>query len=112
METNYACEVTIDHRRSEPFGGRSKVFISKKLARKNAAMEAIQWLEENGYFDDQDQRERPRKKRKATGIGSPSSTIVSESPNMVVMRRSSYAARVNGTSNLLKHPLSLTLWRK
>ena len=33
-----------------PFGGRDKLFPSKKAARQNAACEAITWLKENGYY--------------------------------------------------------------
>ena len=33
-----------------PFGGRDKLFPSKKAARHNAAAEAVAWLKENGYY--------------------------------------------------------------
>ena len=62
--SSYACEVTIDHRRAEPFGGPSKLFLSKKLARKNAAMEALNWLEAQGLLTDDAPGGKSRKRRK------------------------------------------------
>lgn len=41
-------EVTISDRPNEPFGGRAKLFNSKKTAKANAAHEAVVWLRENG----------------------------------------------------------------
>jgi hypothetical protein len=56
----FSCEVTIPIH-DTPFGSKTVPFRSQKLARDNAAKEAVQWLKENGHLTGD---ERPAKKRK------------------------------------------------
>ncbi|KAF2839373.1 hypothetical protein M501DRAFT_1003971 [Patellaria atrata CBS 101060] len=59
----FSCEVIVDlrpDRENVLFGGKEKLFSNKKAAKTNAAQEAIEWLRENDYLNDQS----PTKKQK------------------------------------------------
>lgn len=91
LGTRYGCETFISQRSKEssgddpsgnvttsntdpsvngiPFGGRNKLFPSKKAARHNAAAEAVAWLKENGYYSSATGKPvaRPDEGKKADG---------------------------------------------
>lgn len=88
----WSSEVNIPLIRASPFGRRDLPFGSKKLARQNAAREAILWLREHEHITPDGP---PKKKQKthSSSISSSSSSRGAEGPEI------SYAQQVNGRHN-------------
>jgi hypothetical protein len=89
----FSCEVKIAIRES-PFGSKTTTFRSKKLAQRNAAKEAVQWLKENGYINDDG---RPvGKKRKTDHPVTPEALATADADNDSPTPGLTYGKEVNG----------------
>ena len=97
--TLFACECTIPGH-DEPFGGKENGFSTKKAARTNAAMEAVEFLISEGLLNE-DGSIKSRKKPAKIGP-----TVRFESNALRVEKNASYSQRVTGK---LFHKIQLPL---
>ena len=64
----YACECLIDKRADSPFGSKDMGFPSKKAAKTNAAMEAVNWLVEQGELNPDGTAKKRKKLKLGTAV--------------------------------------------
>lgn len=86
--------------RPESFGRRDLPFGSKKLARQNAAREAILWLREHEYLPEDGVHPKKKQKIHSSSISSSSSPFHLREPEI------SYAQQVNGNRKRKQTPWS------
>ena len=95
----FACEITIQKRPDQPFGGQDALYSTKKAARGAAAREAVHWLRQNGHMSETGQPRKKKARLSSNGVSGVSGS--SEESGTAKPKAPSFAQQVNGELSLL-----------